>query len=194
MAYQKREKDQVVDKPPFKDVSFNRKLKQSSSGSFIDPLVVPATLRKRADEYFDETAYPTFTGLALALGFPSVRAWESAMSDHATYVAKHGAEIAKEHAARLFVWDFARSRVQLHYEEGIQSQEIPAQVGKFVLEVLGFQPAQVSDVQTSGAQAAAEAVRQGFAAGAAAMAKGKGAGAVFADDVAAAGDPRKKWM
>jgi hypothetical protein len=169
MAYRPRTK-QVSDadvpgegKAPLLKVSYNRQLKLSQIGPRMDPVGNPTLLRKRSDEYFDNTQYPTFTGLAIALGFHSVKAWEQTMADYALVVAKHGPEHAKDEADKLWIWEYSRSRVQLHYEEGIQSQEIPAQVGKFVLEVLGFQPAQVVEQKVAGAQAAAEAVRSGFA-------------------------------
>ena len=189
--YTRKIPDEAEPKPSFRDVSYNKKIKQSSAGATIDPYAIPRLIRIRADDYFRDTAYPTFTGLALALGFTSVSKWEIAVKDHAVFVAKNGAENVKDYADRLAAWELARSRVQMHYEEGIQSQTIPAQVGKFVLEVLGFQPAQVTSAEVSGAHAAAEATRAGFAMGAGLFAGKKGSS--LADDVIAASPSTKKY-
>ena len=187
MSYPRRsrtkETEVAEDKPDFRSLSYNRRVKQSKEGAALNPFVPANKLRTRADDYFDTTEYPTFTGLALALGFPSVKQWEQAMADHALIIAKHGEKVKREHADRLFVWEVARSRVQMHYEEGIQSQTIPAQVGKFVLEVLGFQPAQVVEQKVAGAMAAADATRAGFAQASAEFARAGKQGKGLANDV-----------
>lgn len=141
--------------------SWNRQLQQSQASAPIDPEVAPHRLRLRADAYFDEAELPTFTGLALALGFDSVSAWEEAMERYSQAIAAHKAGI--DEVARYAIWAKARSRVQLHYEEGIQSGVIQAQVGKFVLEVLGFTPKAPSEQKAPGAKMAAEAARSGYA-------------------------------
>jgi len=143
-----------------KEKSWNRKVEQSTQGNY-SIFASPAILRKKIDNYFEEAEYPSFTGLALALQFESVKHWEQIMEAVANKIREGKA--GDGDSERLTAWNKARSRIQLHYEEGIQSGIIPAQVGRFVLEVLGFQPEEVTTQRAGGSAAAADAARKGYA-------------------------------
>jgi len=153
--------DSQVNKAQYlKEKSWNRQVAQSAQGNY-EIFASPRVLRKKIDAYFDEAEYPSFTGLALALQFESVKHWEQIMEAVANKIREGKA--ADGDSERLTAWNKARSRIQLHYEEGIQSGIIPGQVGRFVLEVLGFQPQEVSTERAGGSAAAADAARKGYA-------------------------------
>jgi len=153
--------EQQINKAQYlKEKSWNRQIAQSTSSKY-EAITSPAILRKKIDNYFNDAEYPTFTGLALALQFESVKHWEQTMEAVANRVRE--GKGGENDSTRLTEWNKARSRIQLHYEEGIQSGIIPAQVGRFVLEVLGFQPQEITTERAGGSAAAADAARKGYA-------------------------------
>jgi len=153
--------EQQINKAQYlKEKSWNRQITQSTSSKY-EAITSPAILRKKIDNYFNDAEYPTFTGLALALQFESVKHWEQTMEAVANRVRE--GKGGENDSTRLTEWNKARSRIQLHYEEGIQSGIIPAQVGRFVLEVLGFQPQEITTERAGGSAAAADAARKGYA-------------------------------
>lgn len=141
-----------------------------------------AVIRKQADDYLRDASFPTFTGMALALGFTSVKQWEAVMTVDRQLIDSGKADNAI--VDRYYSWDKARSRVQLHYEEGIQSGAIQAQVGKFVLEVLGFMAPQQQEAKEASAKLASEAARAGYAMAARDLVRGGRVAAEIARDAA----------
>jgi len=139
-------------------------------------------VRKAADDYLRDASFPTFTGMALALGFSSVKQWEAVMTADRQLIDSGKADSGV--VDRYYSWEKARSRVQLHYEEGIQSGVIPAPVGKFVLEVLGFMAPVQQEAKEASAKLAAEATRAGYAMAAKDLARGGKAAAAYAKDAA----------
>jgi hypothetical protein len=135
--------------------------RRATGGTDPLPIVTSKAIRERADAFLNNATVPTFTGLALALAFDSVAEWEQAMADTAARIAAEKAD--KEDLARLQAWNRARSRIQVWYEEGMQTGLIPPTVGKFVLEVLGFVAKRPEDVQAPTAKVAADAARAGYA-------------------------------
>jgi hypothetical protein len=149
-----------------RDQTYNVKVKQSKVGASLDPESVAIYLRKRADAYFDEVAIPTYTGLALALGFTSVGHWKDTVEHYYQMRSTGQGRWTSDMADRLVVWEIAQSRIQLHYEEAMQSGAIPPAVGKFVLEVLGFRPEPQRSPDEDRAKVAARAAQAGFQAAA----------------------------
>jgi len=135
--------------------------RRATGGTDPLPLVSAKVIRERADQYLNNCQVPTFTGLALALAFDSVAEWEEEMAAAAARIAAEKAD--KEDVFRLQVWNRARSRIQVWYEEGMQTGLIPPTVGRFVLEVLGFVAKRPEDVQAPAAKIAADAARSGYA-------------------------------
>ena len=143
------------------DVSFNRhratRLQgKPPGGPMPQTLMAITALRKRLDDYFDNTVYPTISGLVMAAGFDSVQAYSEGLELLSKQIAATG-DPAK--VTLKTVLEKARTKIILHYEEGLQSGTIPVPAAKYVMESLGIQPPKQVDPSTAGSTLAADAVR-----------------------------------
>ena len=146
-----------------RELSYNRKVRVTDSTadpSLINDQSLMAT-RKRIDEYFETVAWPTITGLSLAIGFASIDEYSDTLEQLKTAITANPGDARRRQAYKVLTK--ARTRIILHYEEAMQSGAIQPAAGKFLLETLGIQPPAVQTAKEASSKLAAEAARKGAA-------------------------------
>jgi hypothetical protein len=116
-------------------------------------------LKERIDAYFDYVPTPTVSGLAMIMGFDSVDEWKTAITMLSALTVQYP---DANYQAILDTLNRAKTRIQIHYEEGMQSGRIAPQVGRYVLETLGFLVEVQRDQGGDSVVKAAQAARLGY--------------------------------
>jgi hypothetical protein len=121
--------------------------------------VALSRLKERIDVFFDHVPTPTVSGLAMVMGFDSVDEWKTAVTMLSSLAIQYPDANYREVLDTL---NRAKTRIQIHYEEGMQSGRIAPQVGRYVLETLGFLVEVAKDQGGDSVVKAAQAARLGY--------------------------------